>query len=57
MGLGLYIAKAIADAHGSRIWVESAPGQGSTFFVTLPLGGDNEATDGDRTLASAERCR
>jgi signal transduction histidine kinase len=57
MGLGLYIAKAIADAHGSCIWVESAPGQGSTFFVTLPLGGDSEATDGDRTLASAERCR
>jgi signal transduction histidine kinase len=38
MGLGLYIARAVADAHGSRIWVESAPGAGSTFFVTLPLG-------------------
>ena len=57
MGLGLYIAKAIADAHDSRIWVESAPGQGSTFFVTLPLGGNGADTVGDRPSAAAESCR
>ncbi|MBX3468533.1 MAG: PAS domain-containing protein [Planctomycetes bacterium] len=37
LGLGLYIVRRIAEAHGGRVWAESREGQGSTFHLALPL--------------------
>ena len=37
LGLGLYIAKGVVQAHGGRLWAESTPGETTTFHIALPV--------------------
>src|SRR5207237_8911556 len=48
-GLGLYLLRRVAEAHGGRVWANSLEGKGTTFYLELPAA----SPDGDIVRASA----
>ncbi len=54
-GVGLSIAKALTEAHGGRIWVDSEPGKTTTFSVLLPIHARQAAPAGSAPLGSEGR--
>ena len=55
IGLGLYIAKGLTEAHGGRIWAESELGRGSTFGFSLPVAEEPPGSGHPHAKASVDR--
>src|SRR3712207_6515950 len=50
MGVGLSICRTIIEAHGGKIWADSPPGEGTTFYFTLKAVKDEELGETDQLI-------
>jgi signal transduction histidine kinase/DNA-binding NarL/FixJ family response regulator len=55
LGLGLTIARTVVELHGGRLWVDSTPGEGTTFYISLPQPDEGEAAAASRETSTANR--